>query len=529
MAGIAHTGPGGVAVSAFGYGYDAGGSITQWTQSQPFHTVEPMSAWTIEQDAADQLTGVSVEGRAVGRQVFSYDLAGNRLTAQSGNATSTTAYNALNQITGISGGGRLRFSGTTSEAANVSVQGRAARMLDATTFTADAEVVPGVNTIPVVATDGNGNRRTNNYQVTVTGGATRAFVYDGLGNLLDDGERTYQWDAKNRLIEAKKGADTWQWSYNAFDQRVSEKKNGVVTKRWVWAGGNQPAEERDAAGNVTRRFYPQGEQAGAVKYFYTKDHLGSIREVLGANGTVVSSSRYDAWGVRTTVGAQDAASFGFTGHLEHKELGLVFTLYRAYDSATGRWLSRDPMGEDGGINLYGYVSNSPVDMIDPDGLWQVTLGAGYGFAAKLTFGFNEGKANFGGSLGYGIGLLGEYSDANKDPNKPSNADDCSKNYASIGLGISGSLGLGPFASMGAGLSSTTRLDSEGNVTNSTTLNGSLTLKGSGPLKANLGGSVSSNIHGNSDGSYSGSITGSRSSMMRIGGMAFGGVSAGGSW
>jgi RHS repeat-associated protein len=302
--------------------------------------------------------------------VFSYDLAGNRLTAQSGNATSTTAYNALNQITGISGGGRLRFSGTTSEPANVSVQGRAARMLDATTFTADAEVVPGVNTIPVVATDGNGNRRTNNYQVTVLGAATRAFVYDGNGNLLDDGERTYQWDAKNRLIEAKRGADTWQWGYNAFDQRVSEKKNGVVTKRWVWAGGNQPAEERDAAGNVTRRFYPQGEQAGAVKFFYTKDHLGSIREVMGANGTVVSSSCYDAWGVRTTVGAQDAASFGFTGHMEHKELGLVFTLYRAYDPATGRWLSRDPIGEEGGINLYGYVGNDPVNLWDPWGLFK---------------------------------------------------------------------------------------------------------------------------------------------------------------
>jgi RHS repeat-associated protein len=209
------------------------------------------------------------------------------------------------------------------------------------------------------------------FNYTYTGGAPRAFVYDGNGNLLDDGERTYQWDAKNRLIEAKRGADTWQWSYNAFDQRVSEKKNRVVTKRWVWAGGNQPAEERDAAGNVTRRFYPQGEQAGAVKFFYTKDHLGSIREILGANGTVVSSSRYDAWGVRTTQGAQDAASFGFTGHLEHKELGLVFTLYRAYDPVTGRWLSRDPIGESGGLNLYGYVSNRPVSFIDPEGLEKI--------------------------------------------------------------------------------------------------------------------------------------------------------------
>jgi RHS repeat-associated protein len=426
LAGIAHKGPGGVAVSAFGYGYDVGGSITRWTQSQPFHTVEPMSAWTIEQDAADQLTGVSVEGRAAGRQVFSYDLAGNRLTAQSGNATSTTAYNALNQITGISGGGRLRFSGTTSEAAHVSVQGRAARMLDATTFTADAEVVPGVNTIPVVATDGNGNRRTNNYQVTVTGGATRAFVYDGNGNLLDDGERTHQWDAKNRLIEAKRGADTWQWSYNAFDQRVSEKKNGVITKRWVWAGGNQPAEERDAAGNVTRRFYPQGEQAGTTKSYYTKDHLGSIREVLGANGAVVSSSRYDAWGVRTTQGAQDAASFGFTGHLEHKELGLVFTLYRAYDPATGRWLSRDPIGENGGINLYGYVVNNPVNYVDPLGLinWSTIgsafegkIGVGLGLQAKVQVSklkVSSGARYTLGSWGNLGGQVGNYITAEAD-------------------------------------------------------------------------------------------------------------------
>jgi RHS repeat-associated protein len=154
---------------------------------------------------------------------------------------------------------------------------------------------------------------------------------------------------------------------------MPEGVRGVVTKRWVWAGGNQPAEERDAAGNVTRRFYPQGEQAVTTKFYYTKDHLGSIREVMEANGTVVSSSRYDAWGVRTTVGAQDAASFGFTGHLEHKELGLVFTLYRAYDPATGRWQSRDPIGESGGINLYGYVSNSPINLIDPTGEFAIVL------------------------------------------------------------------------------------------------------------------------------------------------------------
>jgi RHS repeat-associated protein len=207
---------------------------------------------------------------------------------------------------------------------------------------------------------------------------------------------------------------------------VSEKKNGVITKRWVWAGGNQPAEERDAAGNVTRRFYPQGEQAGTTKSYYTKDHLGSIREVLGANGAVVSSSRYDAWGVRTTQGAQDAASFGFTGHLEHKELGLVFTLYRAYDPATGRWLSRDPIGENGGINLYGYVVNNPVNYVDPLGLinWSTIgsafegkIGVGLGLQAKVQVSklkVSSGARYTLGSWGNLGGQVGNYITAEAD-------------------------------------------------------------------------------------------------------------------
>jgi RHS repeat-associated protein len=113
---------------------------------------------------------------------------------------------------------------------------------------------------------------------------------------------------------------------------------------------------------------------------------------LGANGAVVSSSRYDAWGARTTQGAQDAASFGFTGHLEHKELGLVFTLYRAYDPATGRWLSRDPIGEEGGINLYGYVLNDPINRFDPLGLaWESTPTQGLHY--------NDRKSGFGFGLG----------------------------------------------------------------------------------------------------------------------------------
>ena len=163
------------------FGYDAGGSITDWTQSQAANTLNPVSAWSIEQDEVGQLTGVSVAGQPGAREAYSYDAAGNRLTAQSGNATTSTAYNALNEIVTISGGGKLRFSGVTSEPANVTVQGQPARMLDATTFTAEASVNVGTNTISVVATDGSGNSRTNNYQVVVPSAAARTFAYDPNG------------------------------------------------------------------------------------------------------------------------------------------------------------------------------------------------------------------------------------------------------------------------------------------------------------------------------------------------------------
>jgi RHS repeat-associated protein len=60
--------------------------------------------------------------------------------------------------------------------------------------------------------------------------------------------------------------------------------------------------------------------------------------------------------------------FLFTGHLHHGRSGLYFAPYRAYDPELGRWISRDPIDTDGGINLYEYVGGDPVNWVDPDGL-----------------------------------------------------------------------------------------------------------------------------------------------------------------
>ena len=83
-----------------------------------------------------------------------------------------------------------------------------------------------------------------------------------------------------------------------------------------------------------------------------------------------------------------------------------------YESASGRaeWQSRDPIGEQGGINLYGYVGNNPINGIDPLGLWQVTVYGGATLGGYLSFGYSPstGQRNFSVRIGGGVGVSASY-------------------------------------------------------------------------------------------------------------------------
>jgi RHS repeat-associated protein len=61
--------------------------------------------------------------------------------------------------------------------------------------------------------------------------------------------------------------------------------------------------------------------------------------------------------------------FNFTGLYRHSASNLDLAVYRAYDPNLGRWLSRDPIAENGGVNLYGYAANDPLRFVDPFGLF----------------------------------------------------------------------------------------------------------------------------------------------------------------
>lgn len=123
----------------------------------------------------------------------------------------------------------------------------------------------------------------------------------------------------------------------------------------------------EAAGLVSRNVTGYGNT------LYAFDERGSVAHRTYQDGHLVSSDLYDAWGQKRA-GAADAFGFGGqAGYYTDTETGLVLCTNRHYDPQSGRFLTRDPIGSAGGINLYSYTQNNPVNGMDPDGFHAAPL------------------------------------------------------------------------------------------------------------------------------------------------------------
>ena len=126
----------------------------------------------------------------------------------------------------------------------------------------------------------------------------------------------------------------------------------------------------------------EGERIGgpdAGNYYYSRDHLGSVREVTNATGALKAQYDYDAWGNQIVVTGNMSFDFGYTGHYRHAPSNLYLAEYRAYDPTVARWISRDPVENPEikeGPNLYWYVRNNPLNSWDPEGLEEAPAGSG---------------------------------------------------------------------------------------------------------------------------------------------------------
>jgi YD repeat-containing protein len=122
--------------------------------------------------------------------------------------------------------------------------------------------------------------------------------------------------------------------------RVTLLGPATSTKSFIWSG-NTIAEERDSSGtNVKKRFFAEGEQrvggSDAGNYYYSRDHLGSVREITNASGVLKSQYEYDAWGNQVVVSGNMSFDFGYTGHYRHAASNLYLAKYRAYDPSLGK-------------------------------------------------------------------------------------------------------------------------------------------------------------------------------------------------
>jgi RHS repeat-associated protein len=138
------------------------------------------------------------------------------------------------------------------------------------------------------------------------------------------------------------------------DQLVAEfDSSGVMQASQTW-GAEGLAYRRTASG------------PSAGNRFYSWDVRGNIAATTNASGAVLNTPASD--GFSSSGGSEPCATFGGqVGGYRDAETGLVLFGQRYYDSSLGSWLTRDPIAENGGINLYSYVQGNPIGHADPSG------------------------------------------------------------------------------------------------------------------------------------------------------------------
>jgi len=334
------------------------------------------------------LVSNSLSGSVVSRYDYRYDAQGRRSSVESfGSAIAPPirfarwGYDERNQVTGSN-----RFMGsftTTPNPSNEIVGERRDYDYDAIGNRKAALVEDGVTYIGYKA---NG---LNQYDST----GEQAPSYDEDGNLLSDGRKVLTYNAENQLKSVTvAGVSVSTYFYDYLGRRIRKSVHVLdgsgsdYVVAWVYSGWNK-VEERETVGSTTTvKNFVWGldlseslegaggiggllaavDQSGAASIF-AYDGNGNVSELVAAVGGGVSAHyEYDAFGdVILALGVLASENnYRFSTKYADDETGFVYYGYRYYDSATGRWVNRDPIGESGGANLYGMVGNNPIDRFD---------------------------------------------------------------------------------------------------------------------------------------------------------------------
>ena len=167
-----------------------------------------------------------------------------------------------------------------------------------------------------------------------------------------------------------------QYETDGLNRRISKIVNGTTTAKFIWQDQLKIAAELNANGTLRKQFYyldgvnsPEYMLFQGRKFHFIKDHRGSINFVIDTqSGSIAQKIVYSEFGEVLQDTNPGFQPFGFAGGLYDQDTRLVRFGARDYDGRIGRWLQKDPIRFDGGdTNLYGYVLNDPLNLIDPNG------------------------------------------------------------------------------------------------------------------------------------------------------------------
>ncbi|MDD4909797.1 MAG: cysteine peptidase family C39 domain-containing protein [Candidatus Omnitrophica bacterium] len=232
----------------------------------------------------------------------------------------------------------------------------------------------------------------------LTSATGRSFEYDDNGNLTRQiaGAATtnFTYNHDNQLTQYTSGSTNLSYRYDSFGNRIRKTQGSQVTKYIVDPNRSLPSVlcETDAKGNISAYYiYGLGlisKIIGNNSYFYQYDGLGSTIALSDSAGAIKNKYAYDDFGNLATNSTETIDNpFKYVGRfgVMTDTPDLLYMKARYYMPSVGRFISKDPIGLAGGMNMYGYVGGNPINLIDPWGLrrwgprWIEIFVPGYGF------------------------------------------------------------------------------------------------------------------------------------------------------